>query len=78
MIGCRGGTRARWNVDIGLRAGLIETAGAVPTFASAGLKRRGTAIASIAGSSWNYLAEPLDHRPEVQVLVLSEADWAEK
>jgi hypothetical protein len=66
------------DVDVALRAGLVETAGAVPTFASAGLERRATAIASIAGSSWDYLAGLLEHRPEVQLLVLSEADWPEK
>jgi hypothetical protein len=66
------------DVDIALRAGLVETAGPAPTFASAGLERRAAAIASIAGSSWDYLAGLLEHRPEVQVLVLSEADWAEK
>ena len=65
-------------MDIGLRAGLIETAGAVPTFASAGLEPRAAAIATIAGSSWDYLAGLLEHRPDVQVLVLSEADWADK
>jgi hypothetical protein len=65
-------------MDIGLRAGLVETTGAVPTFASAGLEHRAAAIANIAGSSWNYLAELLEHRPDAQVLVLSEADWAEK
>ena len=65
-------------MDIALRAGLIETAGAVPTFASVGLERRAAAVASIAGSSWDYLAGLLDHRPDVQVLVLSEADWADK
>jgi hypothetical protein len=61
-----------------MHAGLVETAGAVPTFASAGLERRAAAIAGIAGSSSDYLAELLEHRPEMQVLVLSEADWAEK
>src|SRR6476620_6482004 len=65
-------------MDIALRAGLIATPGAVPTFASVGLERRGAAIASIAGSSWDYLAGLLDHRPDIQVLVLSEADWATK
>jgi hypothetical protein len=66
------------DVDIALRAGLLETAGVVPTFASAGLERRAAAIASIAGSARDYLAGLLDHDPEIQVLVLSEADWAEK
>ena len=73
-----GCTRTRYDVDIALRAGLIETAGAVPTFASVGLERRAAAVASIAGSSWDYLAELLEHRPDVQVLVLSEADCAAK
>jgi hypothetical protein len=66
------------DVDIAVRSGLVEIAGAVPTFASAGLERRATAIAGIAGSSSDYLAALLEHRPEMQVLVLSEADWAEK
>ena len=65
-------------MDIGLRAGLIEIEGAVPTFGSAGLEPRAAAIASIAGSSWDYLAGLLEHRPDIQVLVLSEADWADK
>jgi hypothetical protein len=66
------------DVDIGLRAGLVETEGPVPTFASAGLEVWAAAIASIAGSSWDYIAGLLGHRPDVQVIVLSEADWAEK
>ena len=66
------------DVDIGLRAGLVETEGPVPTFASAGLERRASAIAGIAGSSWDYIAGLLGHRPEVQVIVLSETDWAER
>jgi hypothetical protein len=65
-------------VDIGLRAGLVETAGAVPTFGSAGREDRAAAIASLAGSSSDYLAGLLGHRPEIQVFVLSEADWATK
>lgn len=65
-------------MDIALRSGLIQAAGAVPTFASAGLERRAAAVAAIAGSSWDYLARLLEHRPDVQVLVLSEADWAGK
>jgi hypothetical protein len=65
-------------VDIA-RAGLVEVPGAaVPTFASAGLEDRAAAVANIARSSLDYLASLLGHRPEVQVLVLSEADWAEK
>jgi hypothetical protein len=66
------------DVDIGLRSGLVETAGPIPTFASAGLERRAAAIAGITGSSWDYIAGLLGHRPEVQVIVLSEADWPEK
>lgn len=65
-------------MDIAVRSGLVEIAGAVPTFASAGLEERATAIADIAGSSSEYLAGLLAHRPAMQVLVLSEADWAEK
>jgi hypothetical protein len=65
-------------VDIAMRTGLVETEGAVPTFASAGLEPRAAVVAGIAGSSCDYLAGLLGHRPEVQVLVLSEADWAEK
>jgi hypothetical protein len=61
-----------------MRAGLVEVPGTVPTFASAGLEGRAAAIAGIAGSSWDYLAGLLEHRPEGQVLVLSEADWPEK
>lgn len=61
------------------RDGLVEVPGAaVSTFASAGLEDRAAAVASIAGSSLDYLAGLLGHRPEVQVLVLSEADWAEQ
>jgi hypothetical protein len=66
------------DVDIGLRAGLVETEGPVSTFASAGLEHRAAAISGIAGSSWDYLADLLGHRPEIQVLVLSETDWPEK
>ena len=65
-------------MDIAVRSGLVEIAGAVPTFASTGLEERAAAVASIAGSSRDYLAGLLEHRPEVQVLVLSEADWAAK
>ena len=65
-------------MDITLRTDLVEIAGGVPTFASTGLEPRAAAVASIAGSSWNYLARLLEHRPDVQVLVLSEADWADK
>ena len=65
-------------MDVALRAGLVETPGVVPTFSTAGLEQRAAAIAGIAGSSWDYLADLLGHRPEVQVLVLSEADWPAK
>ena len=65
-------------MDIALRAGLVETAGSVPAFASAGLERRAAAISIIVDSSWEYLAGLLEHRPAVQMLVLSEADWADK
>jgi hypothetical protein len=65
-------------MDVALRAGLVEVSGRVPTFASAGLEHRAESIAEIAGSAVEYLAGPLGHRPEIQVLVLSEADWPEK
>jgi hypothetical protein len=61
-----------------MRNGLVEVAAVVPAFASAGLESRASAIAGIAGSSWEYLAGLLGHRPEIQVLVLSEGDWADK
>jgi hypothetical protein len=65
-------------MDVALRAGLVEVGGLVPTFASAGLERRAAEIATIAGLSVEYLAGLLDHRPDVQLLVLSEADWPGK
>ena len=65
-------------MDVALRAGLVATPGAVPMFASAGVEHRAAQVAAIARSSWDYLAELLGHRPEVQVLVLSEADWPAK
>jgi hypothetical protein len=65
-------------MDTGLRSGLVEVRADLPTFASAGLERRAEEIGRIAASSVEYLADLLEHRPEVQVLVLSEADWADK
>lgn len=61
-----------------LRSGLLEVPGALPTFASAGLEARAEAIGRMAADSYDYLADLLGLRPEAQVLVLSEADWASK
>jgi hypothetical protein len=61
-----------------LRSGLIEVPGGLPTFASQGLEARALAIGGIAADSYDYLAHLLGLRPEAQVLVLSEADWAAK
>ncbi len=61
-----------------LRDGLVEVPGGLPTFASEGLEGAAAAIGRIASDSYEYLAELLDRRPEAQVLVLSEDDWAKK
>ena len=65
-------------MNLDLRAGLIEVPGGLPTFASAGLEKRAVAIGRIAADSYAYLADLLAVRPEAQVLVLSEADWASR
>lgn len=65
-------------MDIALREGLIEVAGSLPTYASVGVEHRAEAIGRIAASSYEYLAQLLRRRPEIQILVLSEADWATK
>jgi hypothetical protein len=65
-------------VRIELRTGLVEVPGGLPTFASEGLEARASAIGAIAADSYDYLAGLLHLRPEAQVLVLSEADWASK
>jgi len=61
-----------------VRDRLIEVPSALPTFASAGLEAAAAAIGLIASDSYEYLAGLLDRRPEAQVLVLSEDDWATK
>ncbi len=61
-----------------LRSGLVQVPGDLPTFASAGIEGRAEAIGRIAADSHAYLADLLGLRPEAQVLVLSEADWASK
>ncbi len=61
-----------------MRNGLAEVPAGLPTFASRGLEERARRIGRIAASEWDYLAEVLGIRPEAQVLVLSEADWATK
>jgi hypothetical protein len=65
-------------VKIELRSGLVEVPGGLPTFASAGLEARAVAIGRLASDSYAYLADLLGLRPEAQVLVLSEADWASR
>ena len=61
-----------------LRDGLVEVPGGLPTFASEGLEGAAATIGGIAADSYEYLAGLLGIRPEAQVLVLSEADWATK
>ena len=65
-------------MDIAVRDGLVQVETALPTFVSAGLDARGLAIEGVVRSSWEYLATLLEARPEIQVLVLSEADWPAK
>ena len=65
-------------MDIEIRAGLIAVPAELPTYASAGLEHRAAQIARLAASSFEYLASLLDHRPDIQVVVLSEADWPAK
>ena len=65
-------------MDIGIRAGLVDVPAALPTYASAGLEHRAAHIARLAASSFEYLASLLEHRPDIQVVVLSEADWPAK
>jgi hypothetical protein len=65
-------------VKMELRSGLVEVPGGLPTFASAGLEARAVVIGRIAADSYAYLADLLALRPDAQVLVLSEADWASK
>lgn len=62
-------------MNIDLRNGLVEVAGGLPTFASAGVEERAEAVGRIAADSYEYLAELLGFRPEAQVLVVTEADW---
>jgi hypothetical protein len=63
-------------VDIDLREGLVEVPGELPTFASPGVEERAAAIGRIAADSYDYLSGLLGFRPEAQVLVVTEADWA--
>jgi hypothetical protein len=62
-------------VNTGLRDGLVEVPGGLPTFASAGLEVRAALIGRIAADSHEYIAELLGFSPGTQVLVLSEVDW---
>ncbi|HET7182752.1 MAG TPA: hypothetical protein VFI15_11010 [Candidatus Limnocylindrales bacterium] len=63
-------------MDVELRAGLVEVAGTLPTFASAGVEERAVSIGRIAADSYDYLASLLGFRPAIQVLVVTEADWS--
>jgi hypothetical protein len=58
-----------------LREGLVEIEAAIPTFATSGLEQRAVAIGRIAADSYEYICGLLRFRPEIQLLVLSEADW---
>lgn len=62
-------------MNIDLREGLVEVPGGLPTFASAGLEERATAIGAIASDSYEYLVGLLGFEPQAQVLVVSEDDW---
>jgi hypothetical protein len=62
-------------MNIDLREGLIEIAAGLPTFASPGVEDRAAGIGAIASDSYDYLCGLLGFRPEVQVLVVNEADW---
>lgn len=62
-------------MNTALREGLVEVPGGLPTYASAGLEDRATAIGAIATDSYEFLTGLLGFRPAAQVLVVSEADW---
>ncbi len=61
-------------MNTALRKGLVEIKAAIPTFASSGLEERAVAIGRIAADSYEYICGLLRFRPEIQLLVLSEAD----
>jgi hypothetical protein len=63
-------------VNTDLRAGLVEVPGELPTFATPGVEERAANVGRIAADSYGYLAGLLGFRPEVQVLVVTEVDWA--
>jgi hypothetical protein len=65
-------------MDTDLRTGLVQVPGELPTFASAGLEARAIEIGRRAAASYAYIAGLLDLRPEAQVLVVNEADWASR
>ena len=66
-------------MDLSLRSALTEIPETrLPTFASNGLEARAKVIGRITESAWEYLATLFGERPEVQILVLSEADWPSK
>lgn len=64
------------SMDLSKRDGLVEVVGSdPPTFASAGVEERATAIATIVGDSYGYLSGLLGFRPPLQAMVLTELDW---
>jgi len=62
-------------VNTALREGLVELKAAIPTFATPGLEEHAVVIGRIAGDSYEYICGLLGFRPEIQLLVVSEADW---
>ena len=62
-------------MNIDLREGLVDVAGSLPTFASPGLEERAASVGRIAADSYEYLGDLLRFRPDVQLLVVDEADW---
>lgn len=62
-------------MNTALREGLVEIEAAIPTFATSGLEQRAVAIGRIAADSYGYISGLLGFTPEIQLLVLSAADW---
>jgi len=64
------------SMDTTLREGLIEVPGGLSTFATPGVEQRALNVGRIAADSYEYIAALLGFRPEIQVLVVTEADWS--
>lgn len=62
-------------MNTALREGLVEIKAAIPTFATSGLEERAVTIGRIADDAYEYISGLLGFRPDIQLLVLSEADW---